>query len=293
MYDFLLCSNYNNVEWVLVFDSWKPWLSVGIFAITHGNEPIWLRIIAKLNNDIACWNVQVLSWKIYCIAISLETYKQYIQQEDYLTYRFMDYNMNRIYKKKWISGYEYERFQLLLPIFDELDVAIDIHSIAKDDHVMAISNKKYYNEAKAIFDAPYLLLHEDLGKMWSMIGYLLDQWKPAFGIECGNHLTEKSFEKWYKNILSFLSYYGSIARYLIIKSDVMQCFEFLEEIMPISEEFSYSRSYSHFEPIYKGEIFAHDREKNYRNDYGYSVYIWLIGKKTKVWDWNWFLFCKV
>jgi hypothetical protein len=43
----------------------------------------------------------------------------------------------------------------------------------------------------------------------------------------------------------------------------------------------------------KGEKFASDWEKEYRENTDFDLYIWLISHNVRVWDWVWFLFKKL
>lgn len=294
MYDFLLNSYYKNIPWVLVIPWQKQWPNIGVFAITHGNEPIWLEIIRKIYLWVQNKDLLIEQWNLYCIAVSIETYKQYKQQDDFRQYRFLDYNMNRIYKKYINSWYEYHRFEELKNIFDEIDIAIDIHSIAKQDYTMTITNKNLLSDAKHIFSTDYILSHKDLWSIWSMIWYLLDRKKIAFWIECWNHLTTTWWNIWYDNVMRLLSYYNML-RYKspYNNKENMQYFEFIEEIFPISTDFDYIKNYNNFDHILHNEIYAKDWKKEYVNNFWEDIYIWLIWKKTKVWDGNWFLFKKI
>jgi hypothetical protein len=70
--------------------------------------------------------------------------------------------MNRIYKKENISGYESQRFNELKVIFDELDSALDIHSVAKGNDIIGITDKKYYKEMKKIFNTETILVDPNM-----------------------------------------------------------------------------------------------------------------------------------
>jgi hypothetical protein len=69
--------------------------------------------------------------------INRKAYKNYLQSKNIDEHRFCDDNMNRICNKPFDkNSYEHRRFKKLTPIFDEIDVALDIHSVSKGNDII-------------------------------------------------------------------------------------------------------------------------------------------------------------
>lgn len=292
----LINETYNNIPGITVIDSWKPGKNIGLFAITHGNEPVWLYIFDQLINNYNIFK-NISKGKLYLICVSLETYKQYILQSDPLAYRFIDYNMNRIYKKENISGYESQRFNELKVIFDELDSALDIHSVAKGNDIIGITDKKYYKEMKKIFNTETILVDPNMENSWAMIWYMINKGKMVFGLECGNHIDKTAHKVWLENTLRFLIHTEILDNnkqiYNIPKKWKSISYLFLEEIIPQSLNFSYTKTYKNFDQVKENEVYAKDGDIEYKNNYKETIHIWLVGKKVKIGDGNGFLFKKI
>mgnify|MGYP000942717897 CR=1 FL=1 len=85
-------------------------------------------------------------------------YKNYIQKNNKQASRFVDHNMNRIWNQEHlISSYEHKRKNELLQIFDEIDIAIDLHSVSQGNSVMLISDFQHKHIVSKLFDVEYVL----------------------------------------------------------------------------------------------------------------------------------------
>lgn len=286
-----LTNTYKWIKGVTIIDSWKKWKNIWIFLLTHWNEPVWVHVADYLIN---IFNIQkkLLVWKVFFIIINIKAYEKYLLQDDFLDYRFINNNMNRIYKKNFVAwSYEFERLNELKKIFDEIDICIDLHSVASWNDIIWITDEKHLDLAKHIFDVENILI-DKISNTWAMIGYFIDKWKIAFGLECWNHIWKDAYKNWINNVLNLLSYFW-IINYKIQKNiELIWIYKFITEIFPKSFNFKYSKKYINFEKIWINEVYAIDNNYKYINNYKKNVYIWLIWKKTKIWDWNWFLFEK-
>lgn len=287
-----LTNTYKKVSWVTIIDSKKDWKNIWIFALTHGNEPVWMDVFFSLMNDFKIQE-RLLSGKIFLITINRQAYQKYIAQDNFLEHRFIHHNMNRIYKKDFVSwSYEFERFQELKSIFDEIDMVIDLHSVSAWDDVIGITDKKYLDIWKQIFDVENILV-DDVVASGALIWYFIERWKIAFWLECGNHIGKDAYKNGLRNVLNFLSFFGSIDE-KIIKSKLLHwVFEFIQEVFPESLDFHYVQKYLNFTKLEIWEVFALDREKEYKNILWKDIYIGLPGKSIKLWDGNGFLFKKI
>jgi len=290
-YNFLK-NTYKQIEWISVIDSWKKWKNIWIFALTHWNEPVWLEVINYLINEFDI-KKNILIWKIYFICVNLKAYKKYISQDDFLNYRFVNHNMNRIYKKDFVRGsYEFERLEELKIIFDEIDVVLDLHSVAAWNNIIWITNKKQVNIAKDIFDVENILV-DDIASSWAMIGYFIDNCKMAFGIECWNHIWKTAYKNWIRNVLNFLSYFGVIDYKIQKEIKLNWVFGFLNEIFPKSFDFKHTKKFINFDKIWINEVYARDKDYEYKNTFDKEIFIALVWKKVKPGEGNWFLFEKI
>lgn len=287
-----ITNTYKWVEWITVIDSWKQGKNIWIFAITHGNEPVWLEVFSKLLNEFDLQS-KLRCWKVYFIAINIEAYEKYLSSHDINAYRFLHHNMNRIYKKNFISNsYEFNRFKELESIFEELDVVIDLHSVSKWDDVIWLWDVLQIESAKIFFDVQNILVDE-MTNSGALIWYFVDRWKLAFWLECWNHIWKNACQNWVRNVLNFLIYIWAlnweIEKYIKLENVL----KFSEEIFPISKNFIFTRNYTGFTKVSTNEIYAIDNDKIYKNVLNEDIYLWLASEKIQVWDWVWFLFKKV
>lgn len=292
MYNQFTINSYKWVSGITVIDSWKPGKNVGIFAITHGNEPVWIGVFKHLS-DWYKLEEKIKSGKIFLIAVNIEAYEKFIQDGDDNKYRFIDDNMNRISNKPYKEkSYESRRLKELIPIFDELDIAIDLHSVPIGNDVIGIVDKKYLNTSLWFLDIETILV-DDISSTGALIGYLLRQGKEAYGLECWNHTDSQAFETGVRNVLNILVFEGVIDGIISQKHTVPQIFEFIEEIQPLTDEFQYIAEYSWFTRILDGQIFARDVEIDRRNTLWNNIFLWLVMKDPKRWDGAGFLFRKI
>jgi len=185
MHNIFLESQYKNIPWITEINSEKKWKTLAIFWITHWNEPVWLEIFSCIQKYFIDNKLQ--KWRILLIAGNIKAYHQ--------KKRFIDDNMNRI--SLWIENkksYEYKRLRELRKIYNEIDIAIDLHSLSQwDDHMLICDHKdvKFLNK---VCDIPYSI-SDNLNSSTALIWDFIREWKLAFGIECGNHTSDKSAQR--------------------------------------------------------------------------------------------------
>lgn len=285
-------NTYKSISWITLIDSWKPGKNIWLIAITHWNEPVWLKIFEYLINEFKI-NEKIEWWKIFLIANNIKAYKKYLKSENINKFRFIDDNMNRISNKDFKSwSYEYKRFYELKKIFDEIDFVIDIHSVSKWNDLIWICDKKYKDKAETFFDVETILIDE-IWNTWSIIWEFIRKWKEAYWIECWNHIDDIWFNNWIINILNFLVYYWFINWKIDKKYINVNIFEFIEEIKVKTDNFKFIDDFSNFTKIWENEIFAIDECKELKHNLWTNVYLWIIAKNPKKWDWAWFLFRKL
>jgi succinylglutamate desuccinylase len=286
-----LNNTYKNIPWITLIDSSKAWPNVGIFAITHWNEPVGLNIFDYLVSDF-CINTKLKKWKLFLISVNIEAYKKYVNSWDFNEYRFVDDDMNRISNKSHKkNSLEFKRFQELKTIFDEIDIAIDIHSVPKWNDLIWLIDKIYLENAKKFFDTEIILV-DDMWNTWALIWYFLRNKKEAYWIECWNHIDESWFNNWLKNILNFLSFFWFIDFRIVKNHSFPNIFEFFKEIIPQTDNFEFAEDYKWFTKIPKNKVYAMDGKLKLKNIYWNDIYVWIPMVNPKKWIWAWFLFRK-
>lgn len=292
MYSQFLSSQYMWIPWVTVIDSGKPWKNIWLCAITHGNEPVGLEVFSYLIDTFSLQK-KLLTGKVFCIAINIDAYMFFQSQSTVLEWRCLHHNMNRIVWTPFVSGSsEHTRFVQLVPIFDQLDVVLDMHSVPVGDDVIGITDEKFLSDSFSFFDVQTILVDTLVWK-WSLASYFLAKNVPAFGVECGNHVYGDSFAHGVSNVLRFLSYYNCIASYTQKEYICTDAYRFLSEIIVATEKFHFVRDFSNFDRVSAGECIAVDGETNVCVPYAYDVYVWLMWVKPLPWQWNGFFFEKI
>lgn len=287
-----ITNTYKNIAWITIIDSGKPGKNIWIFAITHWNEPVWIEIFNYL---IEKFNIskKLEKWKIFLIANNIKAYSKYQETKDINNYRFLDDNMNRISNqnfKKW--SYEFERFEELKTIYDEIDIAIDLHSVPKWNDVIWLCDTAYIETAKNFFDVETILV-DDMWKTWAVIWEFLRNGKEAYWLECGNHISKAGFLKWKTNVLNFLQYFWIISK-ITIQNKFEVIYKFIEEIKIETDNFKFIKEFIWwFTKIVPWEIYAIDWKKELKNTFSKDIFVGIPAKKFKKWDWAGFIFYKL
>lgn len=277
-----LKNTYKNVSWITVFDSWKDWKNIWIIAITHGNEPVWIEIFDFLVNHFKI-SKKIKKWKIFLIANNISAYHKNV--------RFIDDNMNRISNQKFKNNsIEFSRFEELKPIFDEIDIVLDLHSVPIWDDVIWLSDVKFLKNAKNFFNVENILI-DDMGQTWAIIGYFLRNNKEWYWLECGNHISSSWFEKWKENVLNFLKFFDFIDD-IDLKIFYKNIFKFREEIIVKSDNFKFLKNFSWFTELLENEIFAFDNWE-VKNNLWKNIFLAIPMKNPKEWTWAGFLVEKI
>lgn len=119
-------------------------------ALTHGNEPVGLQIFEFLQEEL---KVQKLlqAGQLMLVVVNPLAYQH--QQ------RFIDHNMNRISIMPYQDeSYEFERFEVLKPLLQKMDVVIDVHSFSSSDDQVVICDLADRKQCEEIFEAEVILL---------------------------------------------------------------------------------------------------------------------------------------
>ncbi|PKL75558.1 MAG: hypothetical protein CVV27_14735 [Candidatus Melainabacteria bacterium HGW-Melainabacteria-1] len=133
------------VPGVLRIDGPAPGPSLGILAMTHGNEPAGLAAFYTLL-QAQTLQQQLRCGRVYLILNNLAAGRRYFEEAQDLSftahYRFVDQDMNRMPEpvQGELAGdsSEIRRARELLPIYAELDAVLDLHSTSAPSAPMLI-----------------------------------------------------------------------------------------------------------------------------------------------------------
>ena len=267
-------NSWQGIKGVSVIDSWKNWPSIGIVWLVHWDEPVALKIFEKL------LKIDLKKGKLFLILANPKAWQ--------LGQRLVNHNLNRIWNKPIQYGsYEFQRMQELKEVLKQLDVVIDIHSVSQGDEVMAIGDVRDIKLLKELFDVPWILV-DDMSKQWALISYLIRQGKRWFGVEVGNHNSDKWAQRWVEFVKNILIWQNMIEGKIPSKKFIPKILRFWQEIYPSSENFEFVKDFETFTFLSEGEVYAKDGKKLFGASK--DAWIWLVAKSIQVGDWAWFLF---
>lgn len=197
-----------NDDWVITIDSWNPWPTIGIVAITHGNEIAWLIACDRLLHEFSLWE-KLKKGKVLLILNNIEASKR--------NTRFIDRDMNRLWNEAG-SGYEYERRKVIEPYILTCDHILDLHSTTAPSTPMVINSwdNPLCNDVIWHLSVEYRIhniMRYILGE--SLISFHRKHFPHncAIVIECGSHLDASAGSIAYENACRFLSYFWSVEYY--------------------------------------------------------------------------------
>ena len=290
----LLTNVYQWVSWITCIDTGQPWPTVWVCALTHGNEIGWLQALQHLLET----NVpeRLISGRLILITVNHAAYNDYIASADPVAGRFHDINMNRVRAHlDQTDAYEVQRYHRLLPIFDQIDYILDIHTTSQPENSrMGICHTRDHELLDSFICTDRILCDPNFDTASSMISYLSAQGKVAYGIECGSHTQSNAYLNAYENILALLGHTWQLPPSTQPKQKTPKgVFQFYSEVYPLTEQFSYTRSYQNFDQIAPGERFATDQDTSYINETEDDLYLGIIGRTVRPGDGIGFLFTKL
>ena len=127
------------VDFVTTFDSGKPGPHVMINAVTHGNEICGAIALDILFKD----NIRPIIGKLTLAFVNHLAYSTFDSSAPSLS-RFIDEDFNRVWVEERLDGQEktaeLQRARELRPVFDEVDLLLDIHSMGTFSKPLMICN---------------------------------------------------------------------------------------------------------------------------------------------------------
>ena len=133
-------SEAESIPHIIKIDSPNAGPSAAIIACTHGNEPIGLSAISYLLSYI-----KITRGTLYFILGNPKAAQCYLDAECSISKeksRYVDQNLNRLPPKEALNSnqdiYENRRASELLPILEQIDGVLDLHSTSSDAPAMLI-----------------------------------------------------------------------------------------------------------------------------------------------------------
>jgi hypothetical protein len=216
--------------------------------------------------------------KIILILVNREAYNN--------NSRSVDENMNRIWAKQLTESSEWKRAKELLPILNELDYLLDIHSMPIGDELVGVQDISLTIKSQEIFDTDCILA-EDMQSFWSLIGYVLSKKKEAYGIEFGNHRSDISPQRFLHNIINYLIYCWSMTGTFTKSWNIWWTYQFINEEICQSNNFTLILPTNPKNIIYTLETnqqLAQDWNISIKNDTNQITYFAIPHSSPKKWD---------
>lgn len=263
-------------------DSHKPGKNILITVAMHGNEHAWVRVVEEMfeRDDILS---RLKTWSVTFVLVNVEAYKHHK--------RYIDYDMNRIwggsYSLNNLEGadsnseaYEIQRKQELLSLMHNADVLFDIHTTSQDKQIVGICDTGCI--VSDFFDVDCIIADHST-ETASSIAAMVEQNKPWFGIEVGQHDNPDALEVWIRNIKNMFVHYDLIP-WTIQKNHTLQwIFEIVQEIVPTTCDFWFTVDYNtqKYIPIAPWEQYAHDSKKPLSNNGKETLYLAMVPPTIK------------
>jgi len=174
---------------VKLIDSGKPGPCLGITACTHGDEPAGLAALDYVRG------LELKRGRIYLVVVNLkgaEAYKKAQTDEERRASRFIDINFNRLPENALALNderYEIQRLKALMPVFEQFDYALDIHSTQQESKAMIVRGREFDPALVRGFPIQTMISCID-EKQIGLPGFAFhggERKIPSFEIECGSH----------------------------------------------------------------------------------------------------------
>jgi len=243
-------------------DPTLPRPHIGIFGAIHGNERCGLDVLERLLERVRGGELapSAGTWVlVHGNPSATEATRRYSRGGDDLN-RLFDYAfVDELPVERWSP--EHERALALRPIFDELDVLLDLHSATWPTPPFAIIND-IPRSAQLARRVGFDYVTEGWGRPGMLmekvtIGAMKARARPALSVECGQHDDPATVEAAWSCTLRFL------AACEVLEGEAPEGDPRFLEIVDIvsrpSESFRFVREIRGLERLQAGEILAADR----------------------------------
>ena len=271
-FQFIRQATYQGINGVFVVDSGITGPTIGITMHTHGNEPAGLAALWYARN-VLCLHRRLVRGRIMFVLNNIEAARMYFSartMQQKRDARFFELNMNRLPEglAKDQDTYEVKRARELLPIWQQFESALDIHSIEfagtpEENAPMIIEVTSDKRIEKLIQRFPIGLRFTDVERFQlrkPMISFCGDPKKPripAVGMESGSHTGPESFNTAIACTLAFLGEHGVIESpiELPIVSN-RKVYRFVGRLLFSNDTWSLVKVFKPYEYIRKGMLLA-------------------------------------
>lgn len=209
VFSWLKSGTYNNVQGVRILVGAQKGPNLGITIMTHGNEPSGLAAASFVKNYFKQNSLK--KGRIILAINNIKAGEKYLNAssyEDRCACRFLEVNMNRLPEDlpKDDNRYEVQRARELLPIWQQFDVGIDIHSTLLESDPMIIQRQKSDSLYTSRFPIKNVLTNiYDVQIGLPAAGFYGNSNSYAFSIESGQHESSEGPERVISCIKSLLN----------------------------------------------------------------------------------------
>ena len=265
----MAASTYAGVPGVKVFDSGIPGPCVGITAMTHGNEPSGLAAIWYLLRHFPLAQ-HLVRGRVVLVVNNLQAAEQYLTAytagdiEATRKARFIDINLNRLpsdaLERDTDTRYEILRAQELAPIWQQFDIALDIHSTTQESKPMIITGGGLHPHLIQGFPISDILVNiEKVQVGVPAFGFYgsLSAGIPVMEIESGSHENPDSFQRAITCTLALLGNCGVIAATERTRTPEEYKEYYIDgSILVPNTSYRLTRIFSNFEEVQKETVLA-------------------------------------
>ena len=255
----LLRSSYRDVKGICSIDSKQEGPCVGITICTHGNEPCGLAIAQY----ILAGSLQLKRGKIIIVMNNPAACQKYFNaqtEKEKQNARFIDINMNRLpvdlKNPDFKDLYEVKRALELLPIWQEFDYAIDIHSTTQPSEAMIIEGEKDASEFTIKMNVPIVIRNMVPVQVGAPAISFYDENCICFGLEAGSHETEEAQNVAVDCTINLLHQLDMLSISYNAKMVQQSIYTVENSILFPDNTYVLSREFPMFGNVYKGEIIA-------------------------------------
>lgn len=250
-----------NIRGTKVLESGVSGPTVGLMCLTHGNELNPVRAVMAVMEDLQ----NLTRGKVLLTFNNLAAFEA--------KKRFVDQDMNRIFRPEGIVGNssEVQRARELAPVFDQMDIALDLHSVtstrgAKSFTVIPGGTAEQLELARRLKVAYQIIYPQYVNGTGSTSDYFVARGKPCISLETGDDFS-LDISDTIQNIRRYLAFAGVIdARDEELVDQAvwmsMNQMEFTKN--PRALRYDPSFPGQTFAPVKKGQLIATEDGKEYR-----------------------------
>lgn len=245
---------------VIRIDGAEPGPSLGILAMTHGNEPAGLAAFYALLADGALAR-QLQKGTVYLILNNTAAGRKYFDEATDLSftahYRFIDQDMNRmpapVDGRLPGSSSELDRVNQLLPLYRQFDAVLDLHSTSAASAPMLIE----IDSSRAPLQVPGIevLIRNILPHLVGKALVSLCESARGYVIECGSHEEPSSLLIAQEGVWRMLEAMGMVSAESHAPSPLTIYTIYRAVIFP-NESYSLERMLESFELLPAGTLLA-------------------------------------